>query len=107
MCIVGGSFNFLAPAGRHVYSNSQSQRLKAPEGRHVSRWIDARKWRRTQNQLFAPAERNVLSWRTVEPVGVGSPNPLDEATSPLRWLRVLNFGALAHFAPARQYAYSW
>ena len=67
MRIVGRSFNFLAPAGRHVYSNSQSQRPKAPEGRHVSRWIDARKWRRTQNQLFAPAERYVYRM-SIDPI---------------------------------------
>jgi hypothetical protein len=34
-------------------------------------------------QTGAPAERNVVSWRTVDPVGVGFPNPSDEATLPL------------------------
>ena len=59
------------------------------------------KWRRTQKtQLFAPAEHNVVSWRPVGLVGVGSPNPSGEATSPLRRVLVLNFGALVHFVPA-------
>ena len=53
-------------------------------------------------QTGTPAERNVVSWRTVEPVGVGSPNPSGEATFPLRWLRVLNFGILVHLAPAER-----
>ena len=53
-----------------------------------------------KSNLRAPAERNVLSWRTVDSVGVGFPNPSDEATSPLRWLCILNFGILVHLAPA-------
>ena len=38
MCIVDGSnVNFLAPAGRHVYSTQDTgpKSLKAPAGRHV------------------------------------------------------------------------
>ena len=39
ICIMDGCFQFLSPAGRHVYSSAPLQdtykRLKAPEGRHV------------------------------------------------------------------------
>ena len=35
MCIIDGCFQFLAPAGRHVYSNGTRKYPKAPEGRHV------------------------------------------------------------------------
>ena len=48
----------------------------------------------------------VLS-HTVEPVGVGCPNPSSEATPPLRCMHVtLNFGASVPFAPEERYVYS-
>ena len=50
-----------------------------------------------RSNLRAPAERNVLSWHTVDS---GFPNPSDEATFPLRWVGILNFGILVHLAPA-------
>ena len=45
MCIVDGCFQFLAPAGRHVYSSAS-----APEERYVYSMI-----------VRAPEERNVYS----------------------------------------------
>lgn len=33
--MVEGNLDLLAPAGRHVYSNSQTQHPKAPAGRQV------------------------------------------------------------------------
>ena len=41
----------------------------------------------------------VLS-HTVKPVGVGSPNPLDEETSPLRWMPCLEFRCIAALSPS-------
>ena len=40
--------------------------------------------RDTKSNPRAPEERNVVLSHTVEPVGVGSPNPSGEETSPLR-----------------------
>ena len=45
----------------------------------------------------------VLS-HTLEPVGVGCPNPSGEETSPLRWIRTLQI--VPPFAPEERYVYS-
>ena len=45
----------------------------------------------------APEERNVVLSHTPEPVGVGSPNPLDEETKPIRCITHLEFWCVGAF----------
>ena len=85
--VTGDSILHLAPEGRHVYSTRHAPNIPKPQRGDMCSLSQSRIRRierRRERLPFAPEERYVVLSHTVEPVGVGLPNPSSEETSPLR-----------------------
>ena len=73
-----------APEGRHVYRKQHTPNNQSPRGATCD--SVKRKGNLTQGRKDAThAEEGKRRKETLEPVGVGLPNPSGEETSPLRW----------------------
>ena len=86
-----------APEGRHVYRIRDTPNNQSPRGATCDSGIREETLTQRRNDAKNAAEGKRRKG-TLEPVGVGLPNPSGEETSPLRWVPCLEIAL--HLAPA-------